>query len=104
MNETRQVVVLTTVSFLMFTFGKNVAENELPTGKQLIAWGVLFVMLVTISDFDQTASIAAALAWLIALTVFLTYGVDFFGKLTRTVGGSSGGGSGGKGPGGPIPL
>lgn len=103
MNETRQVVVLTTIAFLMFVFGKNVADDELPTGQQFVAWGLLFVALVALSDFDTTAQLAAALAILIALTVFLSYGVDFFTRLSQSVGGSSfTGGSGGGGTN--IPL
>lgn len=105
MNETRQVVVLTTIAFLMFVFGKNVTDDELPTGKQFVAWGLLFVTLVALSDFDTTAQLAAALAILIALTVFLTYGVDFFARLSQSVGGSGASGTGGgRVGGGNIPL
>lgn len=85
MNETRQVVILTTVSFLTFSVARYSKDNALPQTPQLIAWGVLFVMLVTVSDFPQTASIAAAMAWLITLTIFLSYGVDFFAKISAAV-------------------
>lgn len=83
--ETRQVVLLTTFSFIVFTVGENAKTGKLPDGKQLIAWGLLFIILVAIADFPSTASLAAALAWLVMLSVFLINGYDFFTKLTETV-------------------
>lgn len=86
MNETRQVVVITTLSFLMFAISAHSKDATKPDGKQLLAWVFLFIALVALSDFPQTATIAAAFAYLIALTAFLTYGTGFFAKITTTLG------------------
>lgn len=82
----RQVVVLTVVSFLIFASATNARKGELPGEKQLIAWGMLFVALLILSDFEQTETFAAAMAWLITLTIFLGYGTDFFAAAMKAIG------------------
>ena len=83
--ETREVVVLTTFSFIVFSVGEYGKDGKLPEAKQLIAWGALFVAFVALADFGSTASLAAAFAWLLALSVFLLYGAEFFAKMLEAI-------------------
>lgn len=72
----KQIVVLIPFSLLVYTIGSSQKKGSvtLPDAKRLAAWGILFLVLVLFADFPETATLASALAWLIALTVFLTYG------------------------------
>lgn len=83
--ETRQVVVLSVVSFGLLAYATNARTGEWPTQQKMVAWAFLFVGLVLLSDFQQTATIAAALMWLITLTIFLGYGTTFFTKIAGFV-------------------
>lgn len=88
MNGTRQVVMLVPFSFLVYVIGNSEAKNaiELPDAKGLIAWGLLFLVLIFFGDLEQTGMLAAALAWLIAFTVFLTYGTGVVDHVSKWIG------------------
>jgi hypothetical protein len=83
-NETRQVMVLMVASFLTFSIGRGAQTKEtVPKQPQLVAWGLLMVILLIGTDLDATAEVSAALAWLIFLSVMLLYGTEMFKQLTR---------------------
>jgi len=88
MNGTRQVTILVPLAFIVYTVGASDAKGSvvLPDARQIIAWMLLFLILVAIGDLEPTGEIAAALAWLILLTVFLAYGVSLFARVTSWVG------------------
>ena len=88
MNETRQVAVITMLSFVMFTIGNGYKHKQfqLPESQQLAAWGILFIVLLAFTDIPSTGEIAAAIAWLLFLTVALVYGVDLADKINEWVG------------------
>jgi len=98
MNETRQVMVLMVVSFLTFSIGRGAQTKEtVPEQPQLVAWGLLTVILLVGTDLDTTAEVSAALAWLIFLSVMLLYGTSFFNRLAAMTGAKKPGtGGGGK--------
>jgi hypothetical protein len=87
MNGTRQVTIIVPLAFLVYTIGRSEAKGSvtLPEARQLIAWMLLFLILVAIGDLEATGEIAAALSWLILLTVFLTYGVSLFTRVSSWV-------------------
>lgn len=72
----RNIVILIPFSLIVYTIGTSEAKKAvtLPDAKRLAAWGIMFIVLVLFADFSETETLASALAWLIALTVFLTYG------------------------------
>lgn len=86
MNNTRQIVVITGISFLIYTISHNARTGELPQARQFLAWGILLVALVALGDFEQTEQVGAAMAYLIALVVFLLYGSEFFVSLVKALG------------------
>lgn len=53
---------------------------KLETG---LAWGVSFFILIAMTDIPMTATIAAAFAWLIFVSVLLLYGPSAFGSITK---------------------
>jgi len=87
MNGTRQVVLLVPFSFLVYVIGTSDKSGsvQVPDAKQLAAWAVLLLILLLFADLGETGTIAAALAWLIALTVFLTYGTALVDRVTKWV-------------------
>lgn len=101
MNTTRQVTVITFLSFTMFTIGNGYKTGKfsLPEAQQLAAWGLLYIILLTLTDIPATGEIAQAFAWLILLTILLTYGVDAFEKFNDWVSSQSNdtGATGGRG-------
>lgn len=54
------------------------------TFQAAVAWGVLFLVFVTMTDIPATASLAAALAWLLFFSILFTYGTKAF-ETIRTV-------------------
>ena len=54
----------------------------------LFGWGVLLFMLVTAADFDATASLAQAFAFLILLATLLSVGPVAFDNIAVLVGAS----------------
>ena len=87
MNGTSQIVTLVPFSFLVYVIGTSEArgEIEIPDAGRLAAWTILFLTLILLADFPETGSLAAALAWLIALAVFLTYGMAVFDRITAWI-------------------
>lgn len=67
--------------------GGNVAP-VLNVSRSLLGWGVIFIVLVAMADFESTANLAASFAWLIFISVLLLYGPTAFGNLSSLLGGS----------------
>jgi hypothetical protein len=66
--------------------------------ERIIAGGVVFLALIIVADYDATAPIAVAFAYLILLSAAMTVGPVAFGRVSAMVGASPGasGASGGK--------
>lgn len=64
--------------------------------QQVVAFGVVAFVLVTASDFDTTAPVAVAFAYVILLTTAIAVGPVAFDRISSIVGGASVGGGGGK--------
>lgn len=61
------------------------AVTSPPTGVTLnavVAWGVLFLLFVAMTDIPMTQQVAAAFAWLLLVSVLLKYGPDAFTTIT----------------------
>lgn len=54
--------------------------------QRIIAGGIVFFSLVILADYDQTASLAVAFAYLILLSAAMTVGPVAFGRLSELVG------------------
>lgn len=54
-------------------------------GRSVLGWGVLFVILVALSDIEATAELAAAFAWLIFVGVMLLYGPQALDTISNLV-------------------
>lgn len=46
-----------------------------------IAWGILFLVFVVMTDIPPVAPIGAGLAWLLFVSVLLKYGPEAFGTI-----------------------
>lgn len=86
MNPTRQIVILIPLSAIIFIIGRNDKAIELPPATSLAAWGLLLLILLLFADFSETGSLAASLAWLITLTVFLSYSPSLFTRINKWIG------------------
>jgi len=98
-STANQVLIATMIAFMMAaagdlnnhkldngtigigSFGRSLIERNLP------AWGIVFVVLIIMSDIESTNQLAAAFAWLIALAVILNKGPDAFKNLQFIVNG-----------------
>jgi hypothetical protein len=63
--------------------GDNIATNRggMTVGAA-VAWSVLFLALVAMTDIPGTAVIAAGFAWLLLVAILLKFGPDAFGTIT----------------------
>lgn len=50
--------------------------------RAIIAWGVLFLTFVAMTDIPATQPVAAGLAWLLFVAILLQYGPAAFATLT----------------------
>ncbi len=64
-------------------------SGALQVGRSLLGWGVIFLVLIGMADFDSTAPLATSFAWLIFLSVLLRYGQQAFGNISSLVGGKA---------------
>lgn len=66
------------------------------TAQRLAAWGFVIFTLIVLAEFNATAELSVAFAYLILLSVLLTVGpvaFDNLSKMFTTTGGTSGGGT-----------
>lgn len=68
-------------------------EQKGMTLNAAIAWGILFLTFVALTDIPATAEVAALFAWLFFVSVLFTFGPDAFNTIT-TINGTKGTGSG----------
>lgn len=104
MTPQRTVVVLTTLSLLIFAAAggrvetlvaklrgaKPPAPTKPATVQNLVGFGFLFVTLTIMADFPATGKLAQGFASLITLAIAITYGPAAFDNITKLVGGESG--------------
>ena len=50
--------------------------------RAILAWGVLFLVFVAMTDVPATQPVAAGMAWLLFVAILLQYGPQAFGTLT----------------------
>ncbi len=50
--------------------------------RAIIAWGVLFIVFIAMTDIPATQPIAAGMAWLLFVAILLKYGPAAFTTLT----------------------
>lgn len=78
----RQQIVMTTVGAFAISYiakmkrfrKKDAAEATLITGKSIVGWFVVLIVLSAMSDFDSTQQLAQAFAWLIFLSALFVNG------------------------------
>lgn len=87
-----QVVLTTFIAFVVSglanaPIGKSKTKQEAflkgLLANNLINWGVLFVILVMASDFEASATLAIAFAWLILIATLLSKGEKAFQNLQK---------------------
>lgn len=49
-------------------------------------WGMMFLMLVVLTDIEATAELSVAFAWLILISIALAYGADAFRNFSAVLG------------------
>lgn len=54
--------------------------------ESFLAWGVILVVLVALSDIEATGALGASFAWLIFLSVLFVYGEPAFDNLRVMIG------------------
>lgn len=99
MGSTRQVLLATMVSMLIFLAaggkietvvakarGKKVPQTKEITAETLFAWGFLFVTLMVVADIPATSKLGVAFAWLIFATTLMGFGPEAFANLSRLAG------------------
>lgn len=55
------------------------------TAQRIAAWGVVVFVLIVFAEFDATAELSVAFAYLILLSVLLTVGPVAFDNLSKMV-------------------
>jgi len=63
-----------TLAFLVYTIGRSPSKFELPPTQQLVAWGILALLLATLVDIDETGEVGNALVMLLLVSILLVYG------------------------------
>lgn len=68
-------------------------EQKGMTLNAAVAWGVLFLAFIALTDIPATQQVAAMFAWLFFVSVLFTFGPDAFNTIT-TINKAQGTGSG----------